>query len=65
MVPDRVLQDALKEQGQFVFGSVAIFFCQTHHTVLHDVQCRFFIAHCVQRLLVGAPLDRFEEGREF
>ena len=65
MVPDGVLQDALKQHGQLAGSLIAILFSELHHRVLHDVKSSVLIANREQGLLERAPFDRDQEVREF
>ena len=43
VIPDGVLQDALKQQGQFRRGFCTIFFRQLEHGILHNIQRVVFV----------------------
>jgi hypothetical protein len=65
IVANGVLQDALKQHGEFIHRLVAIFFGEFEHGILHDVQRCMFVANRKQRLFVGASLDFGKELRKF
>jgi hypothetical protein len=65
MVVDRILQDALEQQGQLSGRPIGIILRQLEHRLLHDVERRVLVANGVHRLLEGAPLDLREKARDF
>jgi len=60
-----VLQDALKQQGQFVGRLVAIFLGQLDHCILDNVERYFIFAHCIHGLFEGPAFNHFREIGEF
>jgi len=60
-ITDGVLQDTLKQGRQFFRRSIAVFFRETHHAVLHDIERGFLVTHGEYGLLEGAPLDTGEK----
>ena len=65
MVSDSVLKYSLEHQGQFFGRTVAVFFGEAHHRVLHDVQCGVVATHCEGRLFEGAAFDVRQKIRKF
>ena len=56
-VADGVLQDTLKQERQFIDRIPTIFFGQTHHAVLNDIEGGILVAHSKHGLFEGAALD--------
>ena len=56
-----VRQDALEQHGQLFDRLMAVVLHQLHHAVLDDIQCRFVIAHVVNRTLERALFDAFQK----
>ena len=65
MIADGVLQDTLKQHGILLHGLVAVFFREFHHGILNYIKCHMFVAHRVQRLLVGTTLGFGEKFGKF
>jgi len=63
VIPDRVLQNALEQHGKLGERLVTVFLGEPHHRVLHDVECRLFVADREQGLLEGPFFDAGEEVR--
>ena len=65
MISNRILQNTLENQRQFLGRPVALLFRQAHHCVLHDVERRVVAPDRVYCLLEGAALHLGEEVRQF
>ena len=60
-----ILQDTLKQKGQFGRRPVAVFFGELDHRILNDVERRVVVAHGVDRLLERASFDARQKIGEF
>ncbi len=64
MIPDGVLQDALKQHRPFFGRLVCIALGQSHHGVLHDIERGVFVLNGIVRLLECAAFYLGQKCRE-
>jgi hypothetical protein len=55
------LQDTLKQHRPLGHWAVTVFFRESHHGILNDVQCGFFVSNGKHGLLKGPA---FHTGKE-
>lgn len=60
-ITDGILQDTLKQRWKFFRRPITVFFRETHHAVLHDIERCFLVTHGEYGLLEGASLDTGEK----